>query len=220
MDNDKNAIAKVTVILMLMVFLTTRCFSFPSSRIYKPSSEMEKREFGLSNRKLYPDDVRKFPIQYKSVVVAWPGIIVESTLQKHDNGNEMILLLEHHYYDWIEDFSIQKEKIFLSPRGEGLFQASWSFGEYTDTKKVKKMTDPGNMAIVYGTPEKIEGKIIFIKTTYIRLIDKQWFRTDIIDYGREGEPVTLGKGSPLFKGKTKDNPVEETGNSSTSGPGP
>jgi hypothetical protein len=165
----------------------------PHTRAYQPVSPLEQREFEKAKCDVYPDDVRKALAKYQSTVAAWPGIIIESNFQEYEDKVEVVFLFEHHYYDWLEDFSIQREKIFLSPRGEGLFQTSWFLKKDANLSEFKKSASPGNLAIVYGMPEKIEDNIVVLKCNYIRVIDKQWYRMDVLDYGREGEPGEVKK---------------------------
>lgn len=170
-----------------VLFLAAGCPPFPHSRDYRPCSDWEQREFDRARRDVYPDDVRRNLEQHKSTVVAWPGIIVESTFDVGEDGIDEFFLLEHHYYDWIEDFSVQRETIFLSPRGEGLFKTSWALKRDADLEELREVSAPGNLAIVYGIPERIEGNVIVLRSTYIRGIDKQWYTTQALDYGRLDE---------------------------------
>ncbi len=164
---------------------------FPGSRDYRPISAWEQAEFEKAKRDVYPDDVRKDVTKYQSVVVAWPGIILQSEVHEREDNIEIVFLLEHHYYDWIEDFSIQRARIFLSPRGEGLFQTSWYLRKEANLSDARKAAAPGNLAIVYGIPERTEDSIMILKSSYVRGIDKEWYTTDVLDYGREGEPGEL-----------------------------
>lgn len=162
-------------------------FPFPHTRDYQPISDWEQTEFDRAERDVYPDDVRENPEDYESTVVAWPGTILESTIEEREDNIEAIFLLEHHYYDWLEDFSIQREKVFLSPRGEGLFTTSCLLKKDADLAEIRDASAPENMAIVYGTPDRIEDDVVVVKSTYIRAIDRQWYTTEILDYGRLDE---------------------------------
>jgi hypothetical protein len=160
---------------------------FPGSRYYEPASEWERREFERADRYVYPDDVRQDPEQYPSATVAWPGVIVDSTFHEEEEGMEAVLLLEHHYFDWIEDFGAQPERFFLSPRGEGAFKASWSLEQGAAARQLRDAARPGNLAIVYGVPNGIEGDAVNLKSVYVRIIDQACYTTEILDYGRLDE---------------------------------
>jgi len=177
----------VLTVSLLSIFLLA-CFPpVPGSREYKPISEWEKYAYGKADRNVFPNDVRADVHKYDSLRAAWPGIILKCEPVKNDSGITLNLLIEHHYYDWIEDFGAQHERIFLSPRGEGLFKTKWEIKPDTDLEKARNSV--GDMAIVYGLPIGLEDSVVVLGAFYIREIDKQWFATDILDYGRPDEPV-------------------------------
>ncbi len=161
----------------------------PGSRHYKPVSEWEENAFNKAEREIYPDDVRRDIASHDSSRVAWPGIILSATHVNTDSTLEVRFLVEHHYYDWIEDFSIQQERIFLSPQGEGLFATTWQLKSDSDTAKIAESV--GNMIIVYGIPTAVKDSVIEVRAYYVRAIDSLWFATDIMDYGRPGEPIKV-----------------------------
>jgi hypothetical protein len=59
-------------------------------------------------------------------MVAWTGLIKEVDVVQTEDGPDVVYVLQHHYYDWIEDFGQQREIILLSPRGEGKFKTTSS----------------------------------------------------------------------------------------------
>ena len=177
---------KILLILFSFSFLLIGCIVAPYTRQYQPISEWESQEFNRANLNIYPNDVRKESNKYSDSTIAWVGIIKDSKIKTDENGVEIELLLEHHYYSWIEDFSIQQEKMFLSPKGEGFFRTSWFLKKDTNLEQLKASSEMDDLAIVYGNPEKLlEDSTIIIKSTYIRNIGKKWYRTDMMDYGRD-----------------------------------
>ena len=55
---------------------------------------------------------------------------------------------------------------------------------------MNKAAGPGSLVIVYGIPEQVnEDRSITVKSVYIRGIDKKWYRTDVLDYGRPVQPA-------------------------------
>jgi hypothetical protein len=178
------------ILCVVVVCVVASCFPpAPGSREYKPISDWEKYAYGKADRNVFPNDVRADFKKYDSLRAAWPGIILKAEPEKTDSTIEVHLLIEHHYYDWIEDFSIQHERIFLSPRGEGLFRTTWHLKPHADLKRVRESV--GDMAIVYGIPTGVVDSVVEMTCYYIRVIDKEWFATDIMDYGRPGEPVEI-----------------------------
>ena len=137
---------------------------------------------------VYPDDVREEITSYQSTTIAWPGIVKDTEVYQTNEAITIVWVLEHHYYDWIEDLSVQQERIFLSPRGEGLFTTEWLLENDTTQSQIEKVTEPGYLLIAYGTPVAIkDNSIIDVDATYIRGIGKDWYTTEILDYGRFDE---------------------------------
>ena len=177
-------------VLAALLCLFSGCL--PGSRTYRPVSSWEQQAFDHSNRTIFPNDVKTSLANYQNTAIAWPGIVLENTFVDHPDAIEIQFVLEHRYYDWIEDFGAQREKIFLSPRGEGLFRTSWLIKKESNVEEMKKFAGAGNLIIVYGTPSQVnDDKSILAKCTYMRGIEKQWFRTDMLDYGRPGQPVKM-----------------------------
>jgi hypothetical protein len=161
----------------------------PYTRGYKPISEWEKTAFTKANRQIYPNDVRGDFAAFDSARVAWPGIVLKAEPKNRDSVIEIHFVIQHHYYDWLEDFSIQQERIFLSPRGEGVFETTWWVQPTADTSVITQSV--GNMVIVYGIPASIRDSIIVLNAYYIREIERKWFATDIFDYGRPGDSMRI-----------------------------
>lgn len=179
-------------ILASLLILLSGCL--PGSRVYRPVSAWEQQAFDHANRNIFPDDVKTSLANYQYSTIAWPGIVLENKFIDHPDAVEIQFVLEHHYYDWIEDFGMQRERIFLSPRGEGSFRTSWFIKKESNLEEMKTFSSVGNLVIVYGTPTKInDDKSIMVKCTYIRGIDKQWYRADMLDYGRPDQPVKMIK---------------------------
>jgi len=179
--------------LFLSVCILLRCSPafVPHTDSYQPCSEWEIEEYKKANVYVFPDDIRDSLNKYRDTVVAWPGIIQAHNFAPYEDRVDLELVLEHHYYDWLEDFSIQREKIFLSPRGEGLFYAIWPLKKDVDIEEFDKSVLNGDLVIVYGYPDTIfSDSTIMVRSTYIRSFLENYFRTDIMDYGRVYEPIT------------------------------
>jgi hypothetical protein len=182
----EDTMRRLLPLTLLSLVLFSGCF--PHTKSYQPVSTWEKQNFEQANRNIFPDDVRTDLPKLPNIMLVWPGAVLESKFIEHTDQLEIQFTLEHHYYDWLEDYSIQKEIIFPSPKGEGIFRTSWF---------MKKASAPGNLIIVYGKPKQInDDKSITLTSTYIRGIDKQWYRTDMLDYGRPGQPVKMLKAQP------------------------
>jgi hypothetical protein len=132
------------------------------SRSYQPISDWEKREFDKANRYIYPDDVRSDITKYQSTTIAWTGIVKDTEVIQTSEGPDIIYLMEHHYYDWIDDINPQKQFIWLSPRGEGLFQTRWGLKKETTQSEIEEMTKLGDLQIVYGKPQAVNDDGVII----------------------------------------------------------
>ena len=180
---------KVFIIFFFVVSLIlSSCASFlgptMGSREYTPHSDQERVEFEKANRNVYPDDIRNDISRYKDTTIAWAGIIKEASIVDEKDHMEMIFLVEHHYYDWIEDINPKQEWIWLSPRGEGEFATKWGLKKDTSQSEIQEMTKPGELEIVYGIPQAVEDGVIVIEASYIRGIAERYYTTDKLDYGR------------------------------------
>ncbi|HND02750.1 MAG TPA: hypothetical protein PK782_11790 [Nitrospira sp.] len=188
--------------IVLMSVVLSGC-PLPRSEMYKGFSEAEKSYFATADLGVFPNDARKDVERYQASLVAWPGFITELNSIQKDSAYFTRIVVEHHYYDWILDHSIQKEKYFLSPRGEGVFTTLCP----SKLKDENVTKDLNNMLIVYGKPEKVEDGMLHVTCDYAAFIKREWVRTDIFDYGRPGESVkwlnTPGPGAGTVLRKSK-----------------
>jgi hypothetical protein len=182
-------ISLFALLLAGVVIFTSGCPGIaPGSRAYRPLPQWEANFFAQARRDVFPNDVRQHPESFTNTLVAWTGII--SNLEYFTNPSPRIVRFTavHHYFDWIEDDSIQREKFFMSPRGEGDFAVQWMAQSPDDQKFVDQFA-VGDMLIAYGYPTVVRTNFIGLNPALnLRAIKPQWFRTDILDYGRPGEP--------------------------------
>lgn len=180
------------LILVPFLLLLSGCpGSFPGSQSYKPLPKWERQFFEKATREIYPNDVRKSSETYKKKLVVWPGIIKSITIDTENGSQITRFTIEHHYFDWIEDHGIQREKYFLSPRGEGFFTLAWPVDTQEDKLFIQQFA-VDDMIIAYGYPSMIKDDLIgFYPTKNIRSIKPKWYRTDVLDYGRLGEPAKI-----------------------------
>ncbi len=175
---------KIIPALVLLSITLSGC-PFPSSERYKGFSPLEQTYISKVDFGTFPNDARNDVERYQTKLVAWPGLITEVKSIQKDGAYFTRIVVEHHYYDWILDHSIQKEKYFLSPRGEGVFTTLCR----SKLKDENVTRDLNNMLIVYGKPEKVEDGMLYVTCDYAAFIKREWVRTDVFDYGRPGEPV-------------------------------
>jgi len=170
------------IALVLTAVLLSACL-FPGSRPYTPVNEQEREALAQARREVFPEDVRRDLEGHRSTLVAWVGI-VESAHWLETEPPRAELLAEHHFWDWIEDYSVQREVAFVSPRGEGRFACA------VPLLGSAKVGDPlpaaRSMIIAYGYPEAVGAdSLVTLRCSVIRVAPDGWYGTDIWDYGRE-----------------------------------
>lgn len=192
-ENSRNSNHKMIRLIAIIISLSILAMSLipgcgcpfiQGTAYYQPISDWEQSEFDKADFSVYPEDVREDITKYQDTTLAWTGIIVESELNEYDTYFEWTYLLEHHYYDWLEDISPYPEKIWLSPRGEGFFETSWELNKEGTLSEIQEMGEPGVLLIVYGKAISVEDDIIELEASYIRGIRKQFYTTEKLDYGR------------------------------------
>lgn len=154
------------------------------SRKYKAASETEQKFVDNSSRDIFPDDVKKDPSAYENQLVAWPGIAKEFILdESNENYDALLILVEHHYYDWIEDLSLEKP-VNLSPEGEGTFTTVWYLKKGINyQERIKE----GDLIIAYGYPKYFSESDYLVNTgEYLRLIESRFVNPAWLPYGRNG----------------------------------
>jgi len=169
------------LIILMSVWLTSCMTPFvPGSRPYTPAGQQERDLLPTATRKIFPDDVRATPEKYSQTLVAWSGVLDQAEWLDADHTRAKFTIT-HHYWDWIEDYSVQKAVAFMSPRGEGIFNCIRA----TSTKGAE-LPKPGSMAITYGIPLQVssENGEITLDCKEISFASESWYSTDIWDYGR------------------------------------
>lgn len=169
------------------------CESLPlaHTKVYQPSSNWEEAELKSSDFNIFPDDIRGNIEGYKNAKVAWAGIIKDTQYHETASNIQLGFIVEHHYFDWVQDQSVQRAKFFLSPNGEGKISAVWSIKKNALSAEIQEASKAGNMIVMYGTPHHVENGIVYLSISYVRTFPSYLFRTDVMDYGRPGEPVEL-----------------------------
>jgi hypothetical protein len=172
--------AKCWTLLLVIVTLLVGCFAAPYSQRYQPEDAAEQQAFARAHRDIFPDDVRQDIGKYRSDLLLWTGIIKRAEFS--EATGVLRVLVEHHYWDWIEDHGHQKAVAFLSPRGEGLFECQLSIPRTELRKRVARVED---MAIVYGAPVRIsDDGVVAMSCPVLRTLKKEFYSTEIWEYGR------------------------------------
>jgi hypothetical protein len=159
------------------------CPPGPYSKAYQGSSDAERQLLTEARRDLYPDDVRRAPETFRKATVAWPGVVVSAERDPNDPAFSTVVV-EHHYWDWIEDHSIQKAKAFLSPRGEGKFVC------HAERRTLPNVELRNAMTIAYVRPVGVKDQMLHAACV-MRFFPRDWYATDVMDYGRNGQGLKM-----------------------------
>ena len=187
----RNPILSAALLVAASLGLAACPGAVPGSRPYQAASPAEAQRIKQADFHTFPDDVRQSPEKFTSTLVAWAGVITNADIKKGSDGYLIIFSLEHHYFDWIEDDSIQKAIFFLSPRGEGKFATYWSMPLSTEYDELKRRVAPGSLLITYGYPVKVEDGVVYVRPDYVRPYEQSLYTTTALEYGRPGEPVKV-----------------------------
>lgn len=171
------------LILLTALLLSIGCPVGPSSKAYRGDSQAEQQLFEQARRDVYPDDVRKAPEDYRKVTLAWPGIVISAQVDE-DRPQYQTVVVEHHYWDWIEDHSIQKAKAFLSPRGEGRFVC------HAERRAIAPEALVAAMTVAYVRPLGMKDQTLHA-ACIMRFFPSDWYATDVMEYGRDGQGLKV-----------------------------
>jgi hypothetical protein len=168
--------------LLFAIGLLCSACPFTGSRIYRPDAEHLRQLDAHAERGVFPGDVRRDPAAHADQVLLWTGIIRGKTQISTPKGDAVEIRIEHHYWDFVEDFGMQRAHAFLSPRGEGGFVIRvWAEALRKDPGKF----EDGWMALVWGTPAGVaDDGTVRIDVQGTNCMPPGWFSTEMWDYGR------------------------------------
>jgi hypothetical protein len=196
-DRMEDVMTRIFILAAIASGALVSCAHAPANGPYRPETKPEKKEFAFDRLDIYPDDVRANLTAYTNMPVAWAGVILSSDARDDDNGLTIGVdsTFEHHYFDWVQENGGKDLKLSLSPRGEGSFHVKWHMNKLkTDASfpNAQKYAKRGKLAIVYGTPLKLDDNgAVVLKYRYLRILDQDHFTTNQFDYGRLGEPFRV-----------------------------
>lgn len=192
------------IVSSLAVILLASCSSAPPREIqspglgnetYRPVTKPEQIEFSRDQLDIYPDDLRSNATPYLGKAVVWAGIIRDTSAQNNEDDTTQLTvdtIFEHHYFNGVQYDGGKHVKLFISPRGEGLFRTRWHLnriGSAADIAAAEKYSAAGKLALVYGVPDRIDGNgTIVLRYRFLRILDSNQFSTNQFDYGRLGQP--------------------------------
>ncbi len=197
----------VIISLIALLFAGCKTFSpFPHSRNYEPL-EWEKAYFDSSIKNVMPSDIVNSGNEYVNKQIHWVGIIDTFFVTNSDTDSSVIakILFDQKFYDYIEDFSIQDERIFLSPKGDGKFEMVKVFNDLpSDSVKASLsfFTKDKSLGFCYGVYQYSENGMPVLEKGVIRFIPHFYYSTNIFSYDVErdstGKIMTDKEGLPVL----------------------
>jgi hypothetical protein len=154
---------------------------FMSSRPYKPDN-WEKPYYDSAIKSAFPSALVKFPERYTGKLIHLIGIVDSITIESKDSSTTVTFLLNNKYWDYIEDYSIQDEVMFVSDKGDGKFWATLTGLNAGELEAVRAMTDQHKLFLVYGYYKTLSGSYPLIAASQIKYIDYELYTTKVFSY--------------------------------------
>ena len=167
-----------------------------SSNPYKPDS-WEKPFYDSSVKSVFPSDLIKHPDKYSGKLIHLVGIVDSVYL---DNANMIWIRFDQHYWDYIEDYSIQDEKMFISEKGEGNCWVTVPADLAGDTAAIKKFPAEHKLLLLYGNFKELFNGLPLFTAVQVKYFDYTVYSTKIFSYeiqrDAHGNVETDKKGNP------------------------
>jgi hypothetical protein len=187
---------------LVLLIVSGSASAVPSTREFTPESAEKQAIFQQARKDVYPKQARQHPERYAHDSIAWAGIVKDTELFQSKFGPAVKVLIQHHYFDWLENHGAQPEVFFLSPRGEGEFMIIIRPDEGLSNNQVRQLIPAGTMVVVvgrlYARSAQFKDKPLAVITQFFQFLDKKRYRTDVFDYGREGEPIKRVQGGKFW----------------------
>lgn len=165
------------------------CPMAPGSRIYKPMN-IEQTYFTQSTRCFLPNDAKNFKSEInKNKLLNWTGIIKNVKTENVADSLKFTITVDHKYWDFIEDFSIQDEKIFLSEKGEGefYFTKKYPLSYQSKLDSISNHYKINDFIICYGNLKNNFENIPELNAHFSRVIPLKFYSTNIWRYAAKKE---------------------------------
>jgi hypothetical protein len=174
-----------------------------SSNSYKPD-DWEKPYYDSSIRTVFPSDLAKFPEKYTNKLIHLIGIVDSVYAGTKDDANTVSFLLDNKYWDYIEDYSIQDEIMFVSEKGDGKFFVTLTNVPSDQLESLKSFPTEQKLFLVYGNFKEIANSYPVISAQQIKFIDYEFYSTKIFSYeierDKNGDVITDKKGKVQITG--------------------
>jgi hypothetical protein len=187
-----NAVAQTSPVLHHGTFKKGKIFM--SSKPYKPD-DWEKPYFDSSIKTAFPSDLVKSPEKFKDKFIHLIGIVDSVFI---DGSNHVTFLLDNKYWDYIEDYSIQDEVMFVSEKGDGKFWVTVLEISPDQLEEVRLFPAEKKLFLVYGTFKDVANNYPVLAAQQVKFIDYELYTTKVFSYevmrNKNGDVATDKKG--------------------------
>jgi hypothetical protein len=152
---------------------------FMSSKPYKPD-DWEKPYYDSAIKSAFPSDLIKYPEKYRNKPIHLIGV-VDSVYIDSDN-KRVAFFLKNKYWDYIEDYSIQDEVMFVSEKGDGWFWVTVSEISPEQLEEVKRFQAEKKLLLVYGTFKGVLHSYPVLAAQQVKYIDYEYYTTIRFSY--------------------------------------
>ena len=149
-----------------------------SSKPYKPDG-WEKPYLDSCLKTAFPSDLLKSPEKYKGRCIHLIGIVDSVTVDEH---NRVTFVLDNKYWDYVEDYGMQDEVMFVSDNGDGRFAVTVPDISPAQLEEVKRFAAEKKLFLVYGTFSEIANDYPVIAAAHIKYIDYLLYTTKVFSY--------------------------------------
>jgi len=165
-----------------------------SSNQYKPDN-WERSYYDSSLKTAFPSDLTKHSEKYLEKLIHLIGIVDSVSM---DSSETVTFHLENKYWDYIEDYSIQDEKMFISEKGDGKFLVTISNISPEQFENFKIFPAENKLFLVYGIFKQLANGLPVLSARKIKYIDYELYTTKIFSYeilrDKNGDVATDKKG--------------------------
>jgi hypothetical protein len=165
-----------------------------SSNLYRPD-KWEQPYYDSSMKNVFPSDLLRFPEKYQGKFIHLIGV-VDSVVVDENNG--VSFLLDNKYWDYVEDYSIQDEVMFVSEKGDGRFWVRVPGISPEQMEEVKRFPAEKKLFLLYGTFSEVVNNHPVLTAQQVKYIDYELYTTKVFYYeilrNKDGEVATDKKG--------------------------
>jgi hypothetical protein len=148
------------------------------SKPYKPE-KWEKPYYDSSIKSAFPSELIKSPEKYRDRGIHLLGIVDSVSIGEN---NSVTFLLDNKYWDYVEDYSIQDEVMFVSEKGDGKFWVTITDITPEQLEEVKRFPAEKKLFLVYGIFKEVANNYPVLAAQKVKYIDYEWYTTKVFSY--------------------------------------